>query len=423
MPPLSQARCRFHPPGAGKFARNPCQSWGAGKVVTDSGMREPFRNFAKALLAYLHVWEKTKGIVERLGAFRYIETALYEINASVCPMAITPEVLNRACSIASKRLCDTTSSNCSIQMSLIYRYMVDLRLVTVPSEWKPSLGSPNRSRNRVGRQFDEERQRKLPSPIALEALADIFNSNSDNELEIFVSSICALMLCVPDRAVEMLFAPRDLLIHDWTDPKTGEVGTGLRWYPVKGSPPMTKTVIPSMRDIAIRAVDRLKRLSSPAQALALWYEKNPNRIYLPPHLEYLREQHRINEQEIHPILFEAEGRNPTPPVDRNRANRWLDIHKVPRVSRQGINTTVVFGDLERAVLAQLPNGFPVMDQETGMLYSEALCIARESEFDTKANHPSRCCFNRINYYVLRHGLKNSAANKSVFERLNYILNP
>jgi hypothetical protein len=37
MPPLSQARCRFHPPGAGKFARNPCQSWGAGKVVTDSG--------------------------------------------------------------------------------------------------------------------------------------------------------------------------------------------------------------------------------------------------------------------------------------------------------------------------------------------------------------------------------------------------
>jgi hypothetical protein len=37
MPPLSQARRRFHPPGAGKLARNPRQIRRAQIVDTDSG--------------------------------------------------------------------------------------------------------------------------------------------------------------------------------------------------------------------------------------------------------------------------------------------------------------------------------------------------------------------------------------------------
>lgn len=388
------------------------------EIPEDRLLRGPFCNFAKAMLAYLHAWETSTALPDRLGALRHLETALHELNGTTCPTAATPEVLNLACRYAAEAVCSTSAYARGKQLEMIYRYMVELGLLAVPTDWVCPLKSPERVRNRVGERFDAERQKKLPSPQALEALGAIFSSDSNDPREIFASSACALMLCDPDRSVEVLFAPQDILAPDWTDPKTGEIGSGLRWYPAKGAAPMIKTVIPSMRDIAARAVARLRQLSAPARALARWYEQQPDRLYLPPQLEYLRGQKRLDQDEIHAVLFGGDMVT-LRSVDQGKVRRWLDSMGVPRVSPRGgvrCGTSVDFADLERGVLSKLPEGFPIMDPKTGMRYSEALCLAREGEFNSNAASPSQCCFDRIRYQVLRAALQSHGAHKSIFEK-------
>jgi hypothetical protein len=384
-------------------------------------LREPFRSFAKAMLAYLHAWETTTSLPSRIASMRHLEAALHEINGSTDPTATTPEVLNRACGLAANVTDQGVAYSRGIQLAMIYRYMVDLGLVAIPSEWVSPLRPPEKVRNRVGKVFDSERRKKLPSPQALEALAAIFNSDSTSPKEIFGSSACALMLCDPDRSVEVLYAPLEILAPEWTDPDTGEIGIGLRWYPAKDAAPMTKTVIPSMREIAVRAVDQLRRLSDPARALARWYEKHPDRMYLPQQLKHLRGRERLDQDEIHAVLFGGNvGRLST--IQRTRVRKWLDAMAIPRMSIKGgisRGTMVAYTDLERAVLKKLPEGFPIMDPGTGMRYSEALCLARVGEFNSGAASPVQCCFDRIRYEVLQRALKSSGDTKSVFEMHGY----
>ncbi|SHM86793.1 hypothetical protein SAMN05192549_10360 [Duganella sacchari] len=380
-------------------------------------MREPFRSYAKALLIHLHRWEKPAALPYRLDAFRYVEAALYEVNECSCPTVISPEVMNRAMALSIKDLSHNTACQIAWNLNLIYRASVELGLLAAPSLWTPPIHSPRQIRNRVGEQFDFDRQKKMPSPLALQALAEIFNSSTDDPNAIFASSICALMLCSPDRAVEMLYAPLDIVTPDWTDPDSGEVGTGLRWFPAKGAKPMVKTVIPSMREIAVRAVANLRKLSAPARILALWYEENPDKIYLSPELKSLRSRDRIDQHEIFAILFSGKL-NIISRVQSGRILKWLDAHQVNRISIRGKGTTVAFADLEQAVLKELPDGFPFMDAEREMRYSEALCLARVSEFDS-TTVPSNCCFDRINYKILRRSLKTVTCSKSIFEKRGY----
>lgn len=378
-------------------------------------LREPFLTFSKALLVYMHVWRPTVSLPIRITAFRYLESALFELTGSVCPSATTPEVMNNAFSQAAKVVKECTAYSYGKQLEVIYCYMVKLGLVATPSEWVCPAKSPLNKRNRVGKDFDADRRKKLPSPLALEALAAIFSADSKDPREIFVSSVCALMLCAPDRSVEVLFAPADIFASDWTNPDTGEVGAALRWYPAKGGSPMIKTVIPSMRGIAVHAVDRLLSVSAPARMLARWYEQHPGSLYLPSQLEYLRSRERLSQSEIYAVLFGGVvGKLSN--VERIRVRNWLDSLEVPRVSVHGVGTTVAFADLERAVLQKLPEGFPVMDKKTGIRYSEALCLARVGEFDSNTSVASMCCFNRVNYAFLQRGLQSKGTVKSVFEK-------
>ncbi|WP_208279019.1 hypothetical protein [Massilia oculi] len=399
--------------------RNRSRNGAAAEIPLDQLMAEPFRSFAKCLINYLHFSEKTTALPVRLISLRYIEAALIEMKGCACPTAITPEVMNRAVTMAAQRLGRFAAYNVGQQLTVIYRATALLKIFACPSEWTSPLPSPQRSRNRVGSQFERDRQEKLPSPLALEALAEIFNSDTDDPTAVFSSSLCALMLCSPDRAVEALYAPLDLLIPDWIDPSTGELGTGLRWYPAKGVAPMVKTVIPIMRTVAERAVEKMRRLTDPARRLAIWYENNPDKLFLSKELEHLRMKTYLNLHEVHAILFGGSDIKATK-IQRGRATNWLDVNNVKRHVAPNKITQVVFAELEQAILAALPPGFPIMDPETNMRYSEALCIARVSEFRGGATSgPSHACFDRINYEVLKKALKSSGLNKSIFEKLGY----
>lgn len=390
----------------------------AAVVPVELLLRGPFLNFAKVLMMYLHTRNATTLLPIRIIALRYLEEALLELTGSTCPTSVTPEVMFKAQTLAATSLGAPAAYSVALQLNLIYKSMSELCVIAVPSQWRPSLPPPMCKRARVGKQFDDERQRRLPSPLALHALAEIFSSETRNPTEIFASSMCALMLCAPDRAVEALFAPLDIFSEDWRDEESGEIGTGLRWFPAKGAVPLIKTVVPAMRGIAIQAVNKLKALSEPARELARWYERNPNALFLPPELEHLRYKQRLSRPEIQSIVFGNRSGSERISAS-NRLLAWLDVHGVPRQSNSS-GTTVAFADLERAIILQLPPGFPILDANSGLRYSEALCIVRVREFDAKAISPSACCFRHVCYTTLKNSLKSSGANTSIFEKRGYV---
>jgi hypothetical protein len=133
-------------------------------------------------------------------------------------------------------------------------------------------------------------------------------------------------------------------------------------------------------------------------------------------LEYLRDFERLTHNEIYSILFGGPVVNHTD-TELNRVRAWIKSLEIPSLPITGIRSgkPVKFADLEQAILKKLPTGFPVMDTKTSMRFSEALCIARVGEFDSR-NIVSHCCFDRIKHHLLSRTLQTKGSAKSIFEK-------
>ncbi|GLK91776.1 hypothetical protein [Pseudomonas turukhanskensis] len=379
-------------------------------------LSEPFNSFAKALLISLNESNPTVANHIRIVPLKYLEGVLVKTHGNSNPIRISKEILDTVVNLFRKNFSEESAYSYTSQLLLIYKHMIEQAIITAPIIWKVPLKPKQKRRTRVGKKFDEERAKKLPSPAGIYALAEIFNSHTENRAAIFCSSICALMLCAPDRASEALLAPVDLVAPDWTDPESGEVGTGLRWFPSKGAPPLVKTVPPSMRNIALKAVGKIKELSAPARKIAVWYEENPTNIYLPSQLEHLRKKTRLTEIELFSVLF-GTPKQQISPSERDRALKWLRRNNIQSINPSNKIKAFKFKLVEEAVLKLLPIDFPLMDASSNMKYSEALCIARVSEFRSKL--PFSCIFSNIPFSTLSMALKSRGKNMSIFERFNY----
>ena len=173
-------------------------------------MVEPYLSICKALLAYTYAMKPTTGFMSSLRALRYLEFALLKITGTNCPTTTTPQVLNFACQTMTESVGLHTAYGYSRYLELLYKSMLKLHLVAVPSQWKAIVPHCDNRRNRVGKEFDQMRAKRLPDPMALAGLAQIFNSPK-TPLDTLTSSVCALMLCTPDRISEVLHLPLDCM--------------------------------------------------------------------------------------------------------------------------------------------------------------------------------------------------------------------
>lgn len=398
-------------------------------AIPDSFLMPPlFRDFAKALLAHRHLTQPTSAIRKYKTAFSYLLAALERTDRFESdPTALGVAEFDVACELMVEAGFKKTSL-ALIGSALVglWKQMVALELVQAPAAWSSPFHREMAFILKLGPEFDAQRLRALPDPLALEACAALFHRNDLGVKAAFTSSYVALAICAPERIVEFLFAPADLL-DPWTDPETGEEGVALRWFPAKGAAPQTKNVDILMSPIARRAHQRLYEISAPARALARWYEANPTRMYLPPHLEYLRDKPIIDIREAHAALYGDESIQVSADTKLPRNTRnFLRRNLVPVTrSAAGIRgggklSTVAFADLEKAVLRQLPEGFPIMDPQTGMKYSEALCLLRRNEFaegwDTGAMPPILQLVTRAMIY---RALGNYEETQSIFLRYGY----
>lgn len=369
-------------------------------------MAEPFLSFAKSYMRYQHSMRPTKSVGVRLAALRALEAALTENGLSASPWLVTSDRLNRAAQLIREKFTTAVAYRNGSQLEMLAEFLSDKQLTTMPIQWISSLQRPADT-VRVGEEFDKRRQEKLPSPAALHAIAKAFRMASD-PADVLVCSVAAILCSAPDRINELL----DLDVHcevTQTVPSTGADAYGLRWFPSKGAEPMVKWVLGSMAGVVKDALTKIRLLTEPAREVARWYTSHPQQIYLSPQFEHLRKSSRLSIDDIKDVLF-------TTSVTDVAIRIWCKNAGVVLTRSKGL-TTAAFDDIQNAIVAMLPKGFPVANERNGLGFSKAMFLAQKNLLH--AGRPVyRCVVDQVEQGDIysRLGARSSTGILSIFDR-------
>lgn len=370
-------------------------------------MEEPFLSFAKSYMRYAFGLASIKNVASPLIALRVLEYVLRSNTDTADPTAIDANILNRASQVAKERLAASTAYQIGGQLASIAAFMRDNRLTSAMAIWKNPLKRPADT-TRVGKQYDEERAEKLPTPTVLDALPRIYREATEPG-DVITSSASALMCSAPDRVNEVLLL-REACEVEKKD-KDGKSHLGLRWWPAKGAEPQIKWIVDSMREVVRGALAKIRSETKEARAIAAWYERYPRQLYLPDHLAHLRSQEWLTLPDIGDIVFSIAVANTS--VRQWCGGNGVELHK--RTSR---SSGALFADVEAAVLRLLPPGFPMMNDEVGLKYSDALFLVRlNSLHEQKTTY--RCMFEPVSATHLANRLGRTDGAQTIFDRFGF----
>lgn len=395
--------------GKNSVSRLVFSTWDTVNNSSPEAMSEPFLSFAKAYMRYQHAMRPTKSVGSRIAAIRALDAALKENGALANPSGISAEVFHRAAQLVAKRFSPAVAFRVGGQLEIIANFVATHRLSILPASWRNPIRRP-RDSVRVGKEFDDQRYSKLPSPNALAALAKIFHMASE-PADVIVSSVAAILCSAPDRINEVLNLEVDCEVTQKI-PSTGEMAYGLRWYPSKGAEPMIKWIVPSMASVVQDALRNLRRLTETARIVAKWYEDHGQKIYLPPHLEHLRERQFLSMSELSEVIFLKS-------VLRNMASSWCTNYKI-RTHVINRKKVVAFSDVQRTILSFLPKGFPTADTERKLKFSSLLCLVQRNVLHSnRATY--RCAIDRLEQgdIACRLGQRSDSGIPSIFDRFGF----
>lgn len=381
-------------------------------------MREPFLSFAKAYLRYKQAMEPIKSFPPLVASMRVLEQALIEMTQSANPVNITTDVLNRAIAIGKENFTDAVVYRQGAFLQKVAEFISEKRISEIPINWKNIAKRPSDTQ-RVGKKADDKRNEKMPSKRALEALPEIFFKANEPK-DVLITSIIAILFGSPNRIGEVL------LLQEYCEviqkSSNGKEQYGLRWYPEKGAEPMIKWIIPSMVDTVRKAINQIRELTKKAREVAKWYEKNPNDLYLPKKLEYLRAKRIINSQEASLIIFGEQVKYSMTSIYKTLGLKYeIEIIKNSGYkSSPRKETRVSFKDLEKAIIKSLPKDFPYINKEKGFKYSETLLIQRVNEYNYQKSTilPSINDFD-IGFINDALGSREGIVKSSIFDKYGY----
>ncbi len=375
------------------------QSLVSGSLVP---MREPFLKFAQSYVRYMQAMRPTKALAGRVAALRALEAAICERISKPTPTCVDVAALNRAAQIIVAAFSSEAAYRVGQQLEMVADFLDNNRLVLVPLQWRNPIPRP-KAGTRVGKEFDERRADKLPSQAALDALPKLFHLAKGDRDEITVA-ISAILLSAPDRINEVLLLPVNCEVRT-TDSKGNQV-YGLRWWPAKGAEPMVKWIIPSMVSVVEEAVRRIKGYTSAAREVAVWYENNPGKLYLKPECEYLRSKKLIGMSELAIML--ADG------MKYDAAGSWCKMHDL-QLKSVGGRRYVEFNDVEKVIISMLPASFPLLNQDAGIRYSEALFLVCRNQLNRRKS-VFNCAIEAISTDVVNANLGGGGSGgRSIFD--------
>jgi hypothetical protein len=370
-----------------------------------SMLLEPFLCFAKSYMRYMHGVHQILGYQKRLNALIAVNNALSENGGCPDPVRIDALILNRAAQMLSEKYKDNNAYITGLHLKMLAEFLTENRLTTIPVRWRNFLKQPPHATSRVGKEFDERRQSKLPSEAALEALPKVFLLATE-PVDVIVASVAAILCSSPNRISEVLILPANCEVYQKRGSDKDDA-YGLRWWPAKGADPMVKWIVPAMSSVIKEAISKIRTVTGEARRIAKWHEDNPGCIYLSADLEYLRGKEWLSLAEVKKVIGLSQG-----------CNIWCSTHKL----KKNTSNCVRFADVQNAVLDMLPKGFPVLDPETGLKYSEALFICRTHELGIKTA-TYNCMIEPIDGNQISAGLGSLIASRhpypSIFSRFGF----
>ncbi len=251
----------------GVITRNPMQ----GEVQDPE-----FIDFAKAYFRYQQGHHLT-GTKNESKALRAVEAALLQVNGNANIDGMSISVLDEAAELARQHYSDGSAYHCGREIEQLAKFLTENQLISSAMQnWVNPIKRVD-DKNKTGRAAKKNREEKLPSDIALNALAEIYDNDPIHKRDIFTTSVFAMLMSEPSPITEVLALPVDCEVFE-TD-REGIERYGWRFFSGKGYEGDIKWIPTVMVSVAKTAIARAKKLSENARQLAKWIEKNPNKFY------------------------------------------------------------------------------------------------------------------------------------------------
>ncbi|MBJ6800435.1 hypothetical protein [Geomonas propionica] len=351
-------------------------------------MHPEYVDFAKAYLRHEMTFSGEKNFTGTLSGARILEAALADCSRDGVPRVyLTDEVVAaRAVEIIDEHYSSVASRyQFGWRLEKIIAFLVAKGLVSKPFDWKSPLPPPQIG-TLLGEEHDRRRAEKLPSREVLEALGAIFDMAEEPRDQVITAAL-ALLSAAPGRISEAVTIPNDCEV--WLPNDDGTKDLALRWYPAKGGPKGLKHLVKVMEPVVVKALERARRYTELGRTLARWYEEHPNQLFLPPDVEHLRQKELLTGDELARIFGWRDGYN----APRQAKHYGLTIFKstvlIPNRRRKDGSRSqshkeinlYSFAEVEKKIISMLPPGFPWLDRENQIRYSEALFVVPKAFFD------------------------------------------
>jgi hypothetical protein len=270
----------------GKISSTSIQGAAYRNYAEKNPLDDQFIDFAKAYMRYQHANNPVKSSTSsRMRALRLLEAALIKKTQSAQIFLLSRVVLDEIFVICTElNYSNSTIQNTASYLSEIVAFIDDNRLSSKDiGDWKgPSLKRDVRNRM-VGEVGDDYRKSRLIDPEVVQALMCIFRKdpNGLSWLDIYVTSVAALLMCQPSRISEIT----DLQVGCLRE---GKDTNGDTYYYLggfesnKGYGRNKKAIPTAMVSVAAEAIDRLTKLSNGGRRLAEYIESGSKRFYRHP---------------------------------------------------------------------------------------------------------------------------------------------
>ncbi|EPK4611300.1 integrase [Yersinia enterocolitica] len=330
-----------------------------------------FIDFAKAYFRYQQGHHPT-GTKNESKALRAIEAALIQVNGNANIDGLSISVLDEAAELARQHYSDGAAYHCGREIERMAKFVVENRLVSsAVQNWVNPIRRVE-DKNKTGREAKKNREKKLPSDIALNALAEIFADDPMDGRDIFTTSVFAMLMSAPSRISEVLALPADCEVFE-TDSEDIE-RYGWRFFAGKGYEGGIKWIPTVMVGVAKTAITRTKMLSENARQLARWIEIHPDKFYRHANCPDVTDDEPLTmEQSCMALGLACESKKQ---CRSSLYNRGL-------AQEDGAHT---LKSLWQHVMARLPDGFPWFDKDKGIKFSNALFALNVNQF-----HGNRGC--------------------------------
>lgn len=363
-------------------------------------MSENFLPFAKAYFRYWQGLRPTTAWANRLAALRVLDSVLCDETYDGDVTATTGDLLTQACNVIIQQYSKALAPKLAGALEDISDFLLENRLVQMSTRWVKPIRKAREQGQRVGKEADAAREKKMPSAAAIEAMAHVFK-NASEPIEMYVGSTLALLHCAPQRINETVRLSVGCEVEERDT--EGRLQYGLRWKGSKGFENSVKWIIPTMVEVAKLAIQKMQLVTADARKIAIWYEKNPKEVYLPEQLGHLRQKRWLQQSEVSLILFGSD--------DPLISEDWCVKNKV--LKEGGLYS---FEDVQANVLKRMPKQFPWAQK--GLKYSDALFIVRRFELDATLRMYT-CLVDYLPYDQICSRLgKSGSAARTVFERFN-----